>query len=307
MKKVIITAPVHPILISKLQQLNYEIVNQPDIDYNELLLLIPDATALVVTTRIKVDSVLIDAAPKLVWIGRIGSGMEKIDVAYATSKNILCVSSPEGNKQAVAEHVLGLILNLNHNICKSYIEINDGAWNRAINTGTELYGKTVGIIGFGNNGSAFAQLLAPFNVTILAYDKYKSNFSNQYITESTIEDIAKQADIISFHVPLTNETAHLINANFLSSLQKKPTLINACRGGIMDTTSIIEALKNNTISALGLDVLENEDLKNQTLVEKQQLEWLLQQTNVIITPHIAGYSKEANIKMAEIIIQKVHN
>jgi D-3-phosphoglycerate dehydrogenase / 2-oxoglutarate reductase len=305
MQNIIITAPTHPYLIKTLQDKGYTVIYEPSITYTGLLLIINQAKGLVVTTRLKIDKAMLDKATQLQWIGRLGSGMEKIDEVYAAQKNIKCYSTPEGNRQAVAEHTLALLLNLSKNITKSYEEIKEGFWFRKENTGFEISGKTIGIIGYGNNGSAFANLLQPFGVKVLAYDKYKKDFGNNYVTESTIEQITEQASIISFHVPLTSDTEHMVNATFLGSLQQQPILLNVCRGKIIHTQALITALKNETISGAGLDVLENEKIDQLTNEEQQQLNWLLEQTNVIITPHIAGYSHESFFKMSEVLLQKL--
>lgn len=305
MSKVIITARAHQLLMDKLTQKGFEVIYAPFISYEELFHSLKDTQGLVVTTRIRIDKQLIDKATNLKWIGRLGSGMELIDAEYAESKGIKCVSSPEGNRNAVAEHTLGMLLSLlkkTHSVQK---ELKEGKWLREENRGNELSGKTVGIIGFGNTGSAFAKLLQSFDVTVLAFDKYKFGFSKNFIKEASLEHVCRYADIISFHIPLTSETHHLANEQFFGSLKQKPWILNTSRGSIVNTGDLKSALVEGLISGAGLDVLENEKLSSYTETETEIFDWLLEQPNVIITPHIAGYSHEAFLKMSEVLLQKL--
>lgn len=304
-KRAIITAKAHPYLQERLEQQGYQVLYAPTITETELLEQLGDVEGLVVTTR-KINASMLDAAPNLKWVARLGSGMELIDVKCAEQKNITCVSSPEGNCNAVAEHALGMLLALLNNFKVAVREVVKHIWKRDENRGTELEGRIVGIIGYGNTGSHFAKLLGSFGVTVLANDIEKYGFANDYIKETSVEQIQKYADVISFHLPLNPSTKHFANASFFEGCANNPIILNTSRGNVIETAALINALEKGQVSAAGLDVLENEKIGNMTAFEQEQFDYLVNHSNVIITPHIAGYSHEALLKMAKVVLHKLN-
>lgn len=303
--KAIITSRCHSSLLNRLEKSGYEIIFQPGISYEDLLSLMQDAQGLVISTGIRVDRNLLNHSPALQWIGRLGSGLEHVDLEAAEARGIQVYSSPEGNCDAVGEHALALLLNLMNRIQVSSAEVKAGKWLREENRGRELGMLTVGIIGYGNTGAAFARKLAGFGVQILAYDKYRTSFGSGNVKEVSLQTLLQQSDVVSMHVPLNAETMHMADKAFFAQMKKQPWFLNTSRGKVHDTAALLDALTDQQIAGAGLDVLENERLETYSELETKQLNALLSFSNVLITPHIAGYSHEAFFKMSKVLADKI--
>ncbi|MBP6731721.1 MAG: hydroxyacid dehydrogenase, partial [Chitinophagales bacterium] len=248
---------------------------------------------------------LIDRGGKLKFICRAGSGLEVIDTAYAAQKNIAAFNSPEGNRTAVAEHALGMLLNLMNNISRADAEIRNYEWKREENRGHELTGKTVGIIAYGHNAQAFAKVLQGFDVQVLTYDKYVQGYSNGYVKEATLQQIFESADVLSLHLPLTEETKYMVDYNFLSQFKKPVWFINISRGKVLRTADLLKSIEEGKVKAAALDVFENEKLSTLTVEEKKVFDALLAEKRVLLTPHVAGWTHESKQKIAEVLLEKI--
>lgn len=304
---VLVAAPVHDLLIEKLSETGYELILRERISQEEAAACLPDCTGLITSTRLKVDRRLIDAAPALKWIGRMGSGMEIIDTEYAKEKGIACFFSPEGNANAVAEHALGLLLALTKKIVKSAVEVVEGKWIREENRGIELEGKTIGIIGYGHTGSAFARKLLGMDMRILVYDKYISPSPPPGILPcSHINTLLEQADILSFHVPLRQDTLHYVDDSFIAAVRNPFILINTSRGNVVDTQALYRGICSGKIIGAGLDVIEGEPLEAMPAERKHLVRELIGMENkIILTPHIAGYTRESLYKMSSRLLEQI--
>lgn len=303
-KRVLITAEIHSYLQNRLEFLDFEVDVIEEISREELLKIIPNYSILIITTYTKVDQELIDKAIQLKIVGRVGSGMENVDISYCKSKNIICVNSPEGNGNAVGEHSLAMLLNLLNNINKANNELKKNIFLREENRGEELDGKTIGIIGFGHTGTAFAKKLRGFDVEILVYDKYKKTEDN-FVQQVSLDVLQTKADIISFHVPYNEETHYFLNKEFIKKCIKTPIFINTSRGAIFNILDIIAALENKKIKGLCIDVFEDEPITKNKIHSTEIYQKLLSYNNVIATPHIAGWTKESKYKLAKILMDKI--
>ena len=303
--KVLIAAPVHAVLTEGLEAEGYTCVAAPAITQETAYGLIADCAGVITSTRLQLDRKLLDAAHELKWIGRMGSGMEVIDLDYAREKGIDCFGSPEGNCNAVGEHALGMLLTLIRRISIGQAEIRNGIWLRDENRGTELEGKTIGLIGFGHTGRSFARKLLGFDMHILAYDKYNDQDVPPYVTFCTnLEDIFRQADIVSFHVPYHTETIHYFNDAFLHAMARPFILINTSRGMVVDTNALYDGVLSGKILGACLDVYEAEPISKMNEEIKDKMQYVVNSSNVIATPHIAGYTFEALYKMSKALLVK---
>ncbi|MCO5281726.1 MAG: hydroxyacid dehydrogenase [Chitinophagales bacterium] len=303
--KVLITEPVHELLPKGLVELGFEVVHLPEITRAEALEVIQDFEGLIINSKVVANRELLLKATQLKFVARCGSGKEVIDFKYCVENEIIPITSPEGNRQAVAEHALGMLLSLLNNIHKASREVAAKKWLREKNRGFELYAKTIGIIGFGNTGEAFAEVLRGFNPTILAYDKYRKNFGNNYIVESNLNEIFEHADVLSLHLPLSEETKYFANQNFFLQFKKPIWFVNTSRGNCVNTKDLLNSIQEEKILGAALDVLENEKLETYTDAENEIFKQLLETGKVLITPHIAGWTHESKRKIAEVLLQKI--
>ena len=307
--RILVTDSTHPILHDLLRQAGHEVVEDTTLNYDTLLSVIPQYDALVVRSKIIIDRPFLDRARHLRCIGRVGAGMETIDVDYAESLGIRCLNSPEGNRDAVGEHALGILLALFNNIARADAEVRQGLWQREANRGLELKGRTVGIIGFGNMGSAFAQRLQGFECNIIAYDKYKpAGYAPAYVQEVSLHELQQRAQVLSLHVPLTPETRHMVDYPFIQRFRHPFHLINTSRGAVVDTPGLVRALDEGLILGTALDVIEYEDMTRDGLDLDHlpdAFHYLLHSPRAVLTPHVAGWTVESKEKLASVLAQKI--
>jgi D-3-phosphoglycerate dehydrogenase len=304
-KQILIVDDLHPTFKQQAEELGYLCTDEPLFTREQTLAIIKDFEGLAIRTKFKVDREFIDTAPKLKWIARAGAGMDNVDEEYAKSKGIICLNAPEGNADAVGEHAIGLLLALMNKLRQGDSQIRNGVWDREANRGWELKGRTVGIVGYGHMGQSFAQKIKGFGVDIIAYDKYKTGFSDAYVREVSMEEIVKHSEIISFHIPLTRETRQMVNAEYLFHFRKPIFFINTSRGEIVDAAAVLAGIKSGKILGAGLDVLEVE--KFPALAEQSWYPALISNEQIILSPHVAGWTFESYRKISEVLAQKLKN
>lgn len=306
--KVLFIDSVHPILAKKLSEIGFTCTDATTWDRDAILQNISAYQGVVIRSKFTIDHAFLHAAKSLKFIARSGSGLENIDVIAAKNAQVKVYNSPEGNRNAVAEHALGMLLSLLNNIPQSDSEVRIGVWDREGNRGEELDGKTIGIIGYGNTGQRFARKLRGFDVEVLAYDKYVPSFPDTHARSTSLSEILAQSDVISFHVPQTEETTYMLNKEFIARSAKPFYLINTSRGKVVHTADLVEGLKSGKVLGACLDVMEYEtkSFHNFTTSElPQPFQYLQSAKNVVLTPHVAGWTHQSNVLLAQYLFEKI--
>jgi D-3-phosphoglycerate dehydrogenase len=297
----------HPLLLNQLNDLGF--INDEDYTSSkeEIKLKIKDYDGFIIRSRFSIDKTFLDAATNLKFIGRVGAGLENIDCDYAESKGITLISAPEGNRNAVGEHSLAMLLSLFNKLNKADNEVRNGKWLREDNRGIELDGKTVGLIGYGNMGKAFAKKLRGFDVKVLCYD-IKDNVEDENATQVSLQKLQEEADVLSLHTPETPLTIGMVNQDFINNFKKPFWLINTARGKSVITSDLVSALKSGKILGAGLDVLEYEKASFESLFSSTlpvAFQYLIEAQNIILSPHVAGWTIESKEKLAQTIVNKI--
>jgi len=303
--KTLITEKIHECIIPMLEEAGYEVHYEPKIERQEILQKLPAYTGVIVRSKTPQDKEFIDAGTNLKFLARSGAGMDQVDVEYAQKNNLILLNAPEGNRDAVAEHTLGMLLNLINKLRSADNQVRQKIWDREGNRGVELMHRTFGIIGYGNMGEAVSKRLSGFGCKVIAYDKYKKDYASEFVEEVSLLELYERADIVSFHVPLTPETKFYVNDDFLESFKKNIILLNTARGEILPLKSLVKYLKSGKILAAGLDVLENEKMGKLTKDQNDVLGELFAMDNVLFTPHIGGWTVESYIKISETLGKKI--
>ncbi|MBD1434085.1 phosphoglycerate dehydrogenase [Sphingobacterium sp. DN00404] len=300
---ILIVDDIHPILLERLDQVGISYDYQPDFSRADAENVIQQYTGLVIRSKFQVDREFLDRAINLQFIARPGAGMDNIDEEYASSKGILLFPANDGNKDAVGEHMIGMLLMLMNNLNRGHREISSGQWRREENRGYELKGRTVALIGYGHNGQAMAKKLSGFDVNVIAYDKYKTGFSDAYAKEVSMEEVVRQADVLSFHIPLTRETRGMVDDEYLLHFRKPIFFLMGARGAITNIPSVLKYLDTGKILGAAFDVLPIE--KFPALGETDWYTDLISRDNVLLSPHVAGWTFESYYKLSDIIADKI--
>ena len=307
-QKILFLDSVHPILEERLTALGCVCEHDTASSKQEIENKISNYFGLVIRSRFTIDKSFLDKTSSLKFIARSGAGLENIDLLYAKKRKVKVFNSPEGNSDAVGEHTIGMLLMLFNQLKKGDAEVRKGIWDREGNRGLEIAGKTVGIIGYGNMGSAFAKKLSGFDCKVMAHDKYKKGFGNELVEEVDLETIFQETDILSIHLPLSDETNYFVNGGFLSKFRKPIYIINTARGNNVCIGDLVEGIKNSTVLGACLDVLEYETKSFETINAEslpEDFKYLAQSDKVILSPHVAGWTQESYMKLSSFLADKI--
>ncbi len=303
--KFIIVDEMHPSIVTMLEGIGIVPDYRPSITRADLLKIVIDYEGLIVRSKVKIDKELLSTASNLKIIARAGAGLDQIDLEEVEKRQIQVVNAPEGNRDAVGEHAVGMLLSLMNKMQAADKEVRKGIWKREKNRGYEVGGLTIGIIGYGNMGKAFAKRITGFGCKVIAYDNYVSGFSDEFTEEVSIEYIFKEADVLSLHIPLTEVSRGMVDQKFIENFKKSFWLVNTARGEIVKLEDLIDALDSDKIKGAALDVLENEKFETLTAIQKLNLENLVERENILFTPHVAGWTYESLIKINEVLVKKL--
>jgi len=305
MKKCLIVDKMHESIMHELKRINYEADYRPEIEREEIKKVIGNYSGLIVRSKTTVDDDLVEDKGALQFIARAGAGIDQLDIDALAKRNIAVLNAPEGNKDALGEHAVGLLLSLFNKINVADAEVRNWKWLREKNRGYELQGKTVGIVGYGNMGSSFAKKLSGFDCRVIAFDKYRSYPLDQYAEGVSEEVLFNETDILSIHIPLNQENHFLIEDNYLNSFRKSIFLINTARGQVLSLLALVNFMKSGKVLGAGLDVLQNENLERMNKEEKESFEYLVRSERTVLTPHVAGWSYESYQKINRVLCEKI--
>jgi D-3-phosphoglycerate dehydrogenase len=305
MSKILIIDLMHESIIPLLTEAGFFVDYEPTISPDAIMQIIPAYEGIIVRSKIKIDKAFIEKGTKLKFIARAGAGIDQVDESYLKAKNITLLNAPEGNRVAVGEHALGMLLCLMNKLNMANAEVKNGIWEREANRGHEIAGKTIGIIGYGHMGNAFAKCLQGFDCTVLAYDKYLQQYGNAYATEASLETLFENCDVLSVHIPLSDESKNWMDSAFFERFKKPIWLINTARGEIIPLKAIADHILSGKIIGAGLDVLENEKLSTLTPAQQTYFHQLVLAPNVLLSPHVAGWTHESYVKINQVLVQKI--
>lgn len=303
--KILIADQMHASLFAMLEAQGWAYDYQPDFRRNDIISCLAEYDGLIIRSKTRIDEELLTQAKHLKFIARAGAGLDLIDAEATERLGIRLFHAGTGNRDAVAEHTVGMLLMLFNNLNKADREVRQAIWDREENRGVELMGKTVGLIGYGNNGSATAQRLSGFGCRVLAYDKYRDDYGDRYAEAASVQEIQQEADVLSLHIPLTELTRDLVNAQFIAAFLKPFYLINVSRGEIVNAKALVQAMKSGKVLGACLDVLENEKLSQLTNPQQEAFDYLRTSPNTVLTPHIAGWTHESYVRINEVLVQQV--